>query len=307
MLLRKQRNSTEFAARTLDLWFPTKADRSARFECLVQSLKAAHREGPDRWGLTLRLDNQRLRINVGPQEVLTLYAGDSWPLLVLTEEAVRDATREHRENVSPAGSYRKVKDAVPLTISPTVFSIVYNQYLDAHETVIRAAASSTKYYQWKEAHSPGVLRYLEQSLDLVLPDPLYSLSDQDFFGYERPVVDDETDRFFARNEGRIVLRQHRVRERDRTLVERAKLHAMQSPRGFDCRACGFSFEKTYGALGAQFAEFHHAVPLSEYSHDGEPTRVDTLVPVCANCHSMLHRRRPWLCVDDLALLIAKGD
>lgn len=60
--------------------------------------------------------------------------------------------------------------------------------------------------------------------------------------------------------------------------------------GTNCSICGFSFEEMYGQLGKGFIEVHHIVPLSQI---GENYRVDPkndLIPVCPNCHKMLHRK-----------------
>ena len=57
---------------------------------------------------------------------------------------------------------------------------------------------------------------------------------------------------------------------------------------FICRVCGFDFSKAYGALGNDFAEAHHIVPLSS-NKKLRSTTIDDLITVCANCHRMLHR------------------
>ena len=61
-------------------------------------------------------------------------------------------------------------------------------------------------------------------------------------------------------------------------------------KGCKCSICGFDFEKTYGEIGKGFIHVHHIVPVSEI---GESYRVDyekDLIPVCPNCHAMLHRK-----------------
>lgn len=73
--------------------------------------------------------------------------------------------------------------------------------------------------------------------------------------------------------------------------------------GVVCKACGFDFERVYGELGAGFVEMHHINPLAERS-DGvlgqvQMTRVEDVVPVCANCHRVIHRRRPALTVEEV--------
>lgn len=56
-----------------------------------------------------------------------------------------------------------------------------------------------------------------------------------------------------------------------------------------CECCGFDFEKAYGEMGKDFIEVHHRKPISQT--DGEHTIDPTkdLVPLCSNCHSMIHR------------------
>ncbi|KRE45821.1 HNH endonuclease [Paenibacillus sp. Soil522] len=61
--------------------------------------------------------------------------------------------------------------------------------------------------------------------------------------------------------------------------------------GVDCYACGFNFEKVYGERGNDFIEVHHVNPLSTFGGDEVEINPETdLVPVCANCHRMIHRR-----------------
>lgn len=60
--------------------------------------------------------------------------------------------------------------------------------------------------------------------------------------------------------------------------------------GCECSVCGLSFEKMYGELGKDFIHVHHIVPLNTI---GEKYNVDyktDLIPVCPNCHAMLHRK-----------------
>lgn len=108
--------------------------------------------------------------------------------------------------------------------------------------------------------------------------------------------DPEEDEF---PEGRLLFGEHRRRERSGSLVRRAKLNAGGSPR---CAVCRFDFATTYGDVGEGFIEAHHTRPVSELIA-GEKTRLKDIALVCSNCHSMLHRRRPWLGPSELAQLL----
>ena len=61
--------------------------------------------------------------------------------------------------------------------------------------------------------------------------------------------------------------------------------------GYDCIACGFNFSEFYGEYADGFIHIHHVVPISEYDGKREVDPEHDLVPVCANCHSVIHRRK----------------
>lgn len=48
--------------------------------------------------------------------------------------------------------------------------------------------------------------------------------------------------------------------------------------------------KQYGSLGKGFIHVHHKIPLSEIGDEYEVDYVNDLIPVCPNCHAMLHRK-----------------
>ncbi len=65
-------------------------------------------------------------------------------------------------------------------------------------------------------------------------------------------------------------------------------------KGFDCIVCGLNFEKKYGRIGRQFIHVHHVVPVSKLGPGYVIDPIKDLVPVCPNCHAMLHRSDPPL-------------
>lgn len=59
--------------------------------------------------------------------------------------------------------------------------------------------------------------------------------------------------------------------------------------GLGCIICGFNFEHKYGELGAGFIHVHHIVPISSIGETYQVDPIRDLVPVCPNCHAMLHK------------------
>ena len=105
------------------------------------------------------------------------------------------------------------------------------------------------------------------------------------------------------SEGRKVLKQHIVRERNHALIEKAKENFKKLHGGkLYCEVCGFNFEDKYGPIGKEFIEAHHIKPVSSLK-PGEKTNVKDLIMVCSNCHSMIHRRKPWLTKKQLKKLL----
>ncbi len=74
--------------------------------------------------------------------------------------------------------------------------------------------------------------------------------------------------------------------------------------GYACQVCGFDFGDRFGSPGEEFIEVHHLKPLSEADGPAEVDPIRDLIPLCSNCHSMAHRRKPPFTPDELRGLIA---
>ena len=98
-------------------------------------------------------------------------------------------------------------------------------------------------------------------------------------------------------EGRLLLANHYKRERNRPLRQKKLDSVRRAGKLIACEVCEFDFEVAYGELGHDYIEVHHVLPL----HASGPvqTKLRDLALLCANCHRMLHRARPWLTPDQL--------
>jgi 5-methylcytosine-specific restriction enzyme A len=77
-------------------------------------------------------------------------------------------------------------------------------------------------------------------------------------------------------------------------------------QGTTCAVRTFNFDQTYGYDYADgYIQIHHIKPLSEYEGKVDPET--DLVPLCANCHAMAHRRRDTVTsIEELKELIEKA-
>ena len=106
-------------------------------------------------------------------------------------------------------------------------------------------------------------------------------------------------------EGRKQLKQHMVRERNPKLVYTAKEKFKREHSGrLFCEICGFDFFSTYGGIGEDYIEVHHKKPVSKMK-EGEKTKIEDVAIVCSNCHRMIHRKKPWLTVEQVKTIIKK--
>jgi len=105
-------------------------------------------------------------------------------------------------------------------------------------------------------------------------------------------------------EGRLLTRIHVYKERDRGLVKRAKDYYRRMNGGkLTCEACGKVPVDLYGQAGERIIEAHHKTPIEELQPDSETTTAD-LAMVCADCHRVIHSRKPCLTIQEVRDLIA---
>lgn len=76
--------------------------------------------------------------------------------------------------------------------------------------------------------------------------------------------------------------------------------------GCICQVCLIDFSKRYGVLGEGFIHVHHLQPLSDVDSEYRIDPVADLLPVCPNCHAMLHRHDPPLTPERLRGLLRDG-
>ena len=78
--------------------------------------------------------------------------------------------------------------------------------------------------------------------------------------------------------------------------------------GCFCNICKFDFYRKYGEWGKNYIHVHHIIPISslkkEYIIDPE----NDLIPICPNCHSIIHRKAEMLTVDQMKqIILENGD
>jgi len=62
--------------------------------------------------------------------------------------------------------------------------------------------------------------------------------------------------------------------------------------GYRCKICTVDFGEMYPGIGKEFIHVHHVKQLSLQSEEVRLDPAKDLIPVCPNCHAMLHRKTP---------------
>lgn len=73
--------------------------------------------------------------------------------------------------------------------------------------------------------------------------------------------------------------------------------------GCACQICKFDFYKFYGNLGEGLIHVHHLKPLAQIGEGYQVDPIKDLIPVCPNCHAVIHRKKETISVDDIKLII----
>lgn len=78
-----------------------------------------------------------------------------------------------------------------------------------------------------------------------------------------------------------------------------------SKYGYTCQICGFNFQLVYGEIGKNFIHVHHIIPVSQMGENYHVNPLNEMIPVCPNCHAMLHRKEPPYSPEELKEIIRK--
>jgi len=99
------------------------------------------------------------------------------------------------------------------------------------------------------------------------------------------------------------LMQVKINKYERNQINRA---ACLSIHGYSCSVCGLLLEDKYGEIGRNCIQVHHIIPVSELGADYIIDPKTDLIPVCPNCHMILHKKNPPYTIDELKKLIKKN-
>jgi 5-methylcytosine-specific restriction enzyme A len=167
------------------------------------------------------------------------------------------------------------------------------QYTEGGKTGLKAGAQAEEEVWAEFAGDPVRCRQIAEAIIASIDDPEVGTT------WVEPDIEDGIQEAV---EGRLLTRKHFARERNRKLVQSKRQRVMKKHGKLACEACGFDFAVHYGDRGNGFIECHHTKPVAMLT-EGHKTHIDDLALLCANCHRVIHRGKPWLSVEKLKSLI----
>lgn len=73
--------------------------------------------------------------------------------------------------------------------------------------------------------------------------------------------------------------------------------------GCQCAVCAFDFGKTYGEIGRGKIHIHHKRKISKSDGEYELNPIEDLVPVCPNCHMIIHSKAKPFTIEEMKVLL----
>jgi hypothetical protein len=92
-----------------------------------------------------------------------------------------------------------------------------------------------------------------------------------------------------------------VNRYERDLAKRAACLAHYGMRM--CQCCGMVPVAVYGPTATGLLQVHHRTPISSLGSDADVDPVRDLIPVCPNCHYMIHSRVPCWSVEEVQQIL----
>lgn len=264
----------ETLARRVERALPDPITRAAQLAALADSLTYVQIRNPQIWLVHVLTD--RIRLFAGHTIVLTLIGSTVW----VTTDASEDENRlaALRSWAWETKVYPKYKR--PPSRNGT-YSPLHDEYGEwptiqaAHLSYLDRVLARPRGFDPRSAHrhEPLIMEYLSITLQRSMPGMESALLP------EADVVHDAAG-FWEGSATRVPVTRF---ERDR----RARDECVRL-YGSNCIVCGMSFGKRYGSEMDDFVHVHHLVPLSETREGYSVDPVRHLVPVCPNCHAVLH-------------------
>ncbi|MBT3219122.1 MAG: hypothetical protein HN348_08530 [Proteobacteria bacterium] len=164
-----------------------------------------------------------------------------------------------------------------------------------HLSFIKLAAKKyqTLNIRSQPRHSPAVLEVLHRELEESIPVPVFSSPDT-----SGSSIPEEIPPNVPLIEG--ASRTLTVNAYERNSAARRECIEHYGTR---CKICGCELSELYGQAAADLIHVHHLIPLASIGKGYEVNPRKHLIPICPNCHAVIHRRNPPFTLNEMKQML----
>ena len=187
-------------------------------------------------------------------------------------------------------AYSKLRDGKLYTRTINAYATDYylnRIYLENHQTGLKKALLAL--YQHIEYYEQTSGAAVKKGREIY--NRYFSLLEDNF---AETVFPDEVDNEMKYSEGKT--KQILVNSYERNPIARQECIEYF---GLNCQICNFNFEEKFGELGRSFIHVHHIVDIATIGKEYSVNPKTDLIPVCPNCHAMLHKKKPAYSIEEL--------
>jgi 5-methylcytosine-specific restriction protein A len=279
-MIASDRESKLYSEKVFRMLFKNSVVRKYCINILSKSISVAHNLSPSCWSVTLF--PKKIRLNVGPVETLVFRPEKIF--IVTSDMSDEIDLGVYKSIIDPPGIYYTSVDILHQLcyLSSENILKIYPSIENFHHYFIQIAATKRKRTSWYKSFSPDIIRYINEVNQKYTPFPSYSNEYKEIF-----LQPEEIPFHNEFCEGALTTVTVNSYERNNQARE-----ACIKIWGCYCQCCGMNFEDEYGEIGKNFIHIHHKNPLSDINAKYQVQPDTDLIPVCPNCHSMLHKRIP---------------
>ena len=272
-------------------FFPEPMLRERCLSLFAESIRTAHCHAPDEW--TVSLHPREIRLVVGHLIPFSLMEGRIWIALDLD---LLEAIDLHETCLNEARSWQwKTKHYSVFKLVPSrngyyfpdkdPLEKLWPMVWKLNAAFIKRIGNLKRrlHPQSRAKYEPAVLEFLRQELNQPVPNPGTDLSLPEEIG--------ESQVFYEGARKRVSVNAY---ERSPAARRICLEH-----HGTRCAVCAQDMSEIYGPVADGLIHVHHLKPLSEIKEDYEINPIADLLPVCPNCHAVIHRRKPPYTIEEL--------
>lgn len=277
---------------------PVPEYRQLCLELFREAIEYAHSCGGHTWGVRYYMRENRVRLLVGKPIIFTICDGNIWlaldKKLLETSKGITLSLENSEswvwQDMGDYQEYARLPSKNGYYTPSTDHDEIWPVIKKAHFVYIKNLCDThpNLYKPTRKKNSLAVVDFLRSELNQPIRYPDYTES---HLNLDLPEEILEPERYFEGTKKSINVNAY---ERDRKARE-----ACIAYHGTKCQVCEIDLGERYGEVGDGFIHVHHLRPLKDIGEQYEVNPVEDLVPVCPNCHAIIHRREPPFGIDEV--------